>query len=321
MADMSGLRGAALLQRGREDLSTTVAGPTGTGGECSLSTRFQVSSISKQFTAAAVLLLADRGLLSVDDPVSRWIDCCPVSWAPITLHHLLSNSSGLAHWHGVPGLDLSQPVSAREQVRIFAGFPLQSQPGERFRYSSPGWSLLGLVIEAAARQSYHQFVAREIFEPLGMTATFSGSPSGQPDVALGHRAGTPVPPWNLDDSSRGSGSIWSTVTDLARWDRALARGELLSRAAREAMFTAQVTAVDDDAGVHTEGYGYGWYIGHAAGGHRIFYHPGDNPGYLGLNAWFPDDDVRLVLLGNDEAIPAEQILHDLILMAFAQGMG
>jgi CubicO group peptidase (beta-lactamase class C family) len=231
-----------LLQRGSEDLLASAAGATGTGGECSLGTRFQVSSISKQFTAAAVLQLADRGVLSADDPVSRWVDGCPAAWEPITLHHLLSNSSGLAHWQGMPGLDLTKPVAGQEMLRIFTDFPLVSRPGERFSYSSPGWSLLGRVIEQAAGQPYGEFVTQEIFEPLGMTATFSGSPSGQPALALGHHDGRPVPSWELDVSCLGNGSIWSTVGDLARWDRALADGELLSRAAREAMLTVQVPA-------------------------------------------------------------------------------
>jgi CubicO group peptidase (beta-lactamase class C family) len=315
MADISGLRGTVLLQRGSEDLVASAAGATGSGGGCSLGTRFQISSISKQFTAVAVLLLADRGVLSVDDPVSRWLDGCPAAWKPITVHHLLSHSSGLVHWRGVPGLDLTKPVVGDEMLRIFADFPLLSPPGERFSYSSPGWVLLGLIIEQAAGLAYGEFVAREIFEPLGMTATFSGNSDGQPDLAAGHHGGRPVPSWDLDASCLGTGSIWSTVGDLAGWDRALARGELLSRAAREAMLTAQVPAAGDGAGIHAEGYGYGWYTGHAAG-HRIFYHSGDNPGYLGFNAWFPDHGVRLAVLSNDETTPLEQILHDLIRTAF-----
>jgi CubicO group peptidase (beta-lactamase class C family) len=103
MVDISGLRGAVLLQRGNEDLVASAAGATGSGGGCSLGTRFQVSSMSKQFTAAAVLLLADRGVLSVDDPVSRWLDGCPAAWKPITVHHLLSIPAGWPTGAGCPG--------------------------------------------------------------------------------------------------------------------------------------------------------------------------------------------------------------------------
>jgi CubicO group peptidase (beta-lactamase class C family) len=149
-----------------------------------------------------------------------------------------------------------------------------------------------------------------------MTATFNGSPCGQPDLAAGHHDGVAVPSWELDVTGTGTGSIWSTAGDLARWDRALATGEILSDSARQAMFTAQVPAEEDDGVVRAEGYGYGWYIGSAAGGRRFFYHPGDNPGYLAYNAWFPDDDVRLVMLSNEETIPVESLVHDLIRTAF-----
>ena len=94
-------------------------------------------------------------------------------------------------------------------------------------------------------------------------------------------------------SDLGTGSIWSTVGDLARWDRALASGEILSDAVRQAMFTVHTPTGDDDGVIRTEGYGYGWFIGTAAGGRRVFYHPGDQPGFRSLNACFPDDGVRL----------------------------
>jgi CubicO group peptidase (beta-lactamase class C family) len=313
MMHAGSLHGTVLLQRGSEDLVAVAGGPTGSDpdSDCTLRTRFQISSISKQFTAAAVLLLADRGVLSVDDPVRRWLDGCPLAWEAVTLHHLLSHSGGLAHWHDLPELDLTKPVTTSELLGRLTDAPLLSPPGERFSYSSPGFVLLARIVEHAAGQSYGTFVAREIFAPLGMTSTFNGSPGGEPDLAAGHRDGVAVPSWDLDTASVGTGSIWSTAGDLARWDRSLAKGEVLSDTARQAMFTAHVPASDDDPVIRTEGYGYGWFIG-AAGGRRLFYHAGDNPGYLGFNAWFPDDDVRLIMLSNEEVIPAESLVHDLI---------
>jgi CubicO group peptidase (beta-lactamase class C family) len=312
------LRGVALLQRGAEDLVAVAGGLTGTspGTGCTLGTRFQIASVTKQFTAAAVLLLADRGVLSVDDPVRRWLSDCPAAWDPITIHHLLSNSAGLVHWPGLAGLDVTRPVAAGEKLRIFAAAPLLSQPGERYSYSSPGYVLLAHIIERAARQPYSAFLAREIFEPLGMTSTFNGNPEDQPGLAAGHQDGAAVPSFDLDTLGLGTGSTWSTVGDLARWDRAVAGGEILSAAAREAMFTVHAPVEDDDGVVRTEGYGYGWFIGSAAGGRRIFYHPGDNPGYRSINAWFPDDDVRLAVLSNEGATDPGAIAHDLIRTAF-----
>jgi hypothetical protein len=93
----------------------------------------------------------------------------------------------------------------------------------------------------------------------------------------------------------------------------------LPAATRQAALTAQVAVGDGDDVLRTDGYGYGWYVGTVAGGHRVFYHPGDNPGYLAFNAWFPDDDVFLVALSNDEASPLERVVRDLIDRAFPSG--
>jgi CubicO group peptidase (beta-lactamase class C family) len=312
------LRGVALLKRGDQDLAAVARGTTGTSPDagCTLDTRFQVASVTKQFTAAAVLLLADRGVLSADDPVSRWLDDCPPAWDAVTVHHLLSHSAGLAHWDGLPGVDVTKPVATAEKLRAYAAAPLLGPPGERFAYSSPGYVLLAHVIERATGQSYSAFLAEEIFRPLGMTATFDGNPTGQAGLAVGHQDGQPVASFDLDTLGLGTGSIWSTARDLARWDRAVVGGQILSAAAWEAAFTVQAPVQDDDGLVRTEGYGYGWFIATAAGGRRLFYHPGDNPGFRSINAVFPDDDVCLAVLSNEGATILDPIAHEMIRTAF-----
>jgi CubicO group peptidase (beta-lactamase class C family) len=190
-------------------------------------------------------------------------------------------------------------------------------PGERFSYSSPGYVLLGHVIERAAGEPYDAFLSREIFEPLGMTETFSGNPGDQPRLAAGRHDGTIVPSFELDTVGLGTGSIWSTAGDLVRWDRALADGKIPSEAARQAMFTVHIPTEDDTASlIRTEGYGYGWFIGSAPGGRRIYYHPGDNPGYRSINAWFPDDGVRLAVLSNEDTTRLDPTVDDFIRTAF-----
>lgn len=320
MTDSGTVHGAILLQRGSDDLVAVASGLAGSdpGTGATLSTRFQIASVTKQFTAAAVLLLADRGILSVHDPVRRWLGDCPPAWDRVSLHHLLSHCAGLVHWPGLPGVEATRPVATSEKLRIFAAAPLLSQPGEKFAYSSPGYVLLAHIIEAAAGQPYGAFLAREIFEPLGMTATFDGSPRGQSGLAAGFKDSVPVPSLDLATLGLGTASIWSTVADLARWDRALASGDILSPAAREAMFTVQVPVEDDDGLVRTEGYGYGWFIG-SASGRRLYYHPGDNPGYRSINAWFPDDDVRLIVLSNQDRTQLDPVVHSLIATAFPAG--
>ena len=297
------MRGAALLQRGAEDLVAVAGGTTGSepDADCTLGTRFQVASVSKQFTAAAVLLLADRGVLSVEDPVCDWLDGCPAAWEPITVHHLLSHTSGLVHWYRLPGLDQTRPMAASELVARFASVPLLGRPGGRFSYSSPGFVLLGAHRGAGRRAPYRTFLAREIFQPLGLTATFSGNPGGEPGLAAGRqarrggaflRAGYREPGhWEHLVHGRGSRPVGPRPRQRRDPVRRRPAGHVHGPRARR----------DDDGVIRTEGYGYGWYIGTASGGRRIFYHPGDQPGFRSLNAWFPDDDVRLAVLSNEAA--------------------
>jgi CubicO group peptidase (beta-lactamase class C family) len=122
--------------------------------------------------------------------------------------------------------------------------------------------------------------------------------------------------FELDTVGMGAGDVWSTAGDLARWDEALAAGEILAEASRQAMMTVHAPVDDDDGLVRTEGYGYGWYLGRAPGGRRVIYHPGDNAGFVSVNAWFPQDEVRLVVLSNEETTDRQAIIHQAIALAF-----
>jgi CubicO group peptidase (beta-lactamase class C family) len=313
------LRGAVLLQRGAEDLLAAAGGTTGTApdADCTLSTRFQIASVSKQFTAAAILLLADRGRLSVDDAVHRWLDGCPPGWNSMTIGHLLSHTAGLVHWLNLPGLDLTRPIAADEELRFFADAPLLGPPGQRFSYSSPGYVLLAWIVERAADQSYDSFLGREIFEPLAMVASFAGNGDGEPELAAGHRAGTRVASsFELDTVGMGAGDVWSTVGDLARWDRAVASGRILAESSRRAMLSVQAPIDAPDGLIRTEGYGYGCFIGRDADGRRVIYHTGDNAGFVAVNVWFPDDDVRLAVVSNEETTDLMAIIRQAMATAF-----
>jgi CubicO group peptidase (beta-lactamase class C family) len=318
VASWDRLRGVILLQRDDTDLIAFASGTTGTDpdADCTLDTRFQIASVSKQFTATAVLLLAERGALSVDDPIGRWIGGCPASWDAITVHHLLTHTAGLAHWPDIPELDPAAPPDLEDELRLFAAARLLGAPGERFSYSSPGYVLLGSVVERAAGQPYASFLASEVFGPLGLESTFAGNPAGRPGLTVGHREGVPVSSFELTTVNVGTGDVWSTAPDLARWDRALASGEILSPASRQTMFTAHAAISDDDPLIRTGGYGYGWYVATLRGEHPLLYHTGDNPGFRSLNAWFPEDAVRLVLLSNEETTDLGPLLAELAAAAF-----
>jgi CubicO group peptidase (beta-lactamase class C family) len=176
--------------------------------------------------------------------------------------------------------------------------------------------LLAWIVERAADQPYASFLAREIFEPLGMVASFAGNGDGEPGLAAGHRAGIRVASFELDTVGMGAGDVWSTVADLARWDRALASGRILAESSRRAMLTVQAPIDAPDGLIRTEGYGYGWFIGRDSGGRRVMYHTGDNAGFVAVNAWFPDDDVRLAVVSNEETTDLMAIIRQAMATAF-----
>lgn len=296
-----GIPGVALVQRRGADLVRYTSGST--GGEpdaaITLGTRFQLASVSKQFTAAAVLVLLDRGLLSTEDRLVELLEGCPDAWDAVTVHHLLCHTAGLVHWKELPTLDLTAPCTHDALFRHFADVPLLHEPGERYAYSSPGYVLLAWIVERVSGVPYREFLARELFAPLGLTSTLAGNGARAADLAAPRNDGKAVASFELDVVGMGAGDLWSTVGDLARWDEALLGGQLLGDATCKAMFMVHARMEEEEvAGVRFEGYGYGWFLADV-GGHRLFFHTGDNAGFQSINAILPDDDARFMVLTND----------------------
>lgn len=193
-------------------------------------TLFHIGGLSKPFTAVGVLLLEAQGKLSVDDPLCTYVADCPDAWEVLTLHHLLTNSSGIANYPPTGGATPADLVaSVYEQ-------PLRFVPGDSWEISQTNYALLGLVIEQVSGQSYAEFLEEQIFTPLGMSATGVGdAPDG---TAVGY-AGTVIarPPTAAVAAANG---IYSTLDDLYRWDQALLNDTLLPEAQREKLFGAFV---------------------------------------------------------------------------------
>ena len=320
VAGVENLRGVAVLEVGADEVVCAVGGTTGADPdrECDAGTRFQVASVSKQFTAAAILLLVDRQVLGLNDQIDAWLVGCPPSWSGITIHHLLTHTAGLGHWWQVPGLDLTAAISANDELSMFKATPVVGKPGDRFAYSSPGYVLAARIVERAARQPYAAFLDDEIFGPVGMSSTFAGNPGPQSNLAYGHRDGKPTRSFELHTVNAGAGDVWSTAGDLLRWDRAVASGAVLSAASRHLMFTNHVLVRDQGAStvIRPEGYGYGWFLGRVdVPGHRALFHPGDNAGFVALNAWLPDDDIQLVVLSNEESTDLGPVVRAMLQMA------
>jgi CubicO group peptidase (beta-lactamase class C family) len=281
------------------------------GAVCSRETKFQLCSVSKQFAAAAVMLLVESGRLDLGEPVARWLSADSPQWRRVTLHHLLSHTAGIPHWREAPGLDPGEPMRTADRLEIIRATPLQFEPGAQWHYSSLGFLLAAFIVEQASGQSYQDFLAERILSPLGLAQTTVG---GAPHAAArGYRDGQPVVPFDLD-TMPGTGDIWSTATDLTRFTTALHGGELVAASSLQAMCTAHAASDDDDGGeprLITTGYGYGMRTGMFAG-HAAWYHTGDNPGYLSLACWIPDRSASIVILVNDEAASIRDLLRQLL---------
>ncbi len=269
--------------------------------------KFRIGSNTKQFTATAILQLQEAGKLSIDDPVSRYYPAAPASWARITIKDLLTHTSGIPSYTGIPGFfqgPARLPHTPEELIRLTQDKPLEFEPGTKFAYDNSGYILLGYIIEKVSGQPYADYVKGHIIGPLGMTSSgydFSGEII--PGRAKGYQPG-PLGGWRnadyLDMSvPYAAGSLYSTVDDLLKWDQALYAGRPLTAASLKAMFT--------DYGHH---YGFGWSIDQKWGHDRIWHNGGIN-GFVSSFQRYPKDGVTAVVLSNETAGAPDKLAADL----------
>lgn len=303
--------GGVLVARGDRVLFHQVYGyaDRGLGKPLALDSRFRLASVSKQFTAAAVLRLDDEGVLSVDDPVCRWVDPCPPAWAPVRLHHLLSHTSGIPDLMARPGWGLRRVTAAtpEELTEESARYGLQFPPGTRVRYDNAGYNLLGHVVQKASGLPLRDYLREAFFVPLGMADTgFEDDASG---VVMGYAnlAGGPTPQPNHNVSILfGAGALYSTLDDLLVWNRALHGGGLLGPDSYRRMIADHAPAdTPDERGRPRRDWGYGLFADSL--GRRVrpdfldrqIYHTGSWSGFRNLVAHQPDGDVTVIVLSNN----------------------
>jgi CubicO group peptidase (beta-lactamase class C family) len=257
-----------------------------------------IGSITKQFTGAAILKLEEGGRLKVTDPIGLYFKDVPSDKAGITLHHLLTHSSGFSDPEDVGDFD---PISLDDFVRKVFARPLLFAPGKGYEYANANFSLLGAIIEKLSGMSYEAFVRENLFLPCGMYETGYLLPHwGDGRLALGYRAGKlwgtilgrPMaadgPYWAL----RANGGIHSTVYDMLRWARALLEGRVLAPASMEKYWTPHVSEGGDSF------YGYGWSIQTGPGGVKIVTHNGGNGIFFADMAIVPDAKLVVFLMTN-----------------------
>jgi len=259
-------------------------------------TNYRLASISKQFTAAAILLLAEDGKLKLDDSVRRWLPSLPASDQGITIHHLLSHASGLIDYEDLMPPGTTRQLNDGDVLRMLSAETRSYfAPGTGYRYSNSGYVLLGLIVERASGQRLPDFLRRRIFKPLHMDHTLLREPDGpQPE----HRAygySEQDGRWvrtdqDLTSATRGDGGIYSSIDDLARWDAALYDSRLLKDASRHLAFAAQ-NHVTGEADV--DAYGYGWRI-HG----EVRWHSGESIGFRNVIVRWPKQRLTVILLSN-----------------------
>jgi CubicO group peptidase (beta-lactamase class C family) len=278
-------------------------------------TQFRIGSLTKQFTAAAILKLQEQGLLNVQDPVALYLPDYPHG-EQITIHQLLTHTAGIPNYERRPDLPqvVQAPIALDDLIATFSNQPLQFAPGQQYQYSSSGYVVLTKIIEIVTGRSYADYLESELLAPAGLVN--SGYDYLAPDLtnpAVGYQLTPGGPrPAILTDSSwpTGAGALYSTLEDLYRWDRALYTDAILSEASREAMFTPWA---DTRQGAD---YGYGWDIGNTAGRPSIV-HGGGIFGFASFMARFPQDDAVIIVLSNGIQMPPRHVAESLAQILFS----
>lgn len=264
--------------------------------QASPATNYRLASVTKQFTAAAILLLAEDGKLKLDDSIRRWLPSLPATAGEVTLRELLSHTGGLIDYEDLIPAGTTRQLDDNDVLRMLSATPKSYfAPGSAYRYSNSGYVLLGLVVEQASGESLPAFLQQRIFQPLHMDHTLMYVRGG-PEVshrAYGYSAENSV--WkrtdqDLTSATRGDGGIYSSIDDMARWDAALYDDRLLGDASRKLAFSphAKVTGEPYEAS-----YGFGWRI---TG--DTLWHSGESIGFRNVIVRWPQQHLTVILLSN-----------------------
>jgi len=254
--------------------------------------KFRLGSLTKQFTAASILLLQERGKLQVEDPISKYLPDAPAAWQKITIYNLLTHTSGIPNYTSFPDYASLQdkPATPTQIIARFRDKPLDFEPGSTFRYSNSGYVVLGYVIEKLSGQTYAKFLQQNIFTPLGMANTgVDDMAVVLPDRAQGYQqtpAGLAHAGFIDMTTPFSAGDLYSTTGDLLKWERALFGGKLL----KPSSLTAMTTPFKAD-------YAFG-LLALTQHGHKLITHNGGIDGFATSLNFYPDDKLIVIVLGN-----------------------
>ncbi len=267
-------------------------------------TKFRLGSVTKQFTAASILLLEERGKLKTDDLVKKYVPDAPEAWDKITIYHLLTHTSGIPSFTSFPEYPdfEKKPATPEELVKRFKDKALEFEPGSQFKYSNSGYLLLGYLIDKISGEKYPQFLQENIFVPLGMADSgydLNGS-------VIAHRAAGYTPEPNGEIRNTGyidmtipysAGALYSTTRDLLKWECGLYGGKVLRAESLKKMTMP-----------FKENYGCGLFISNA-GSHKKIDHGGGIEGFNTEVAYYPDDRLAVIVLANLNGRAPEEIAN------------
>ena len=288
LTDMArnGFGGTVLIAEGDDVVLNKGFGLSREGIRCTASTVFDIGSITKQFTATAILRLEEEGLVSVNDSISKYFDHVPEDKARITIHHLLTHTAGLLHSYGE-----DYEIAFRDETlkKMFEQ-PLKFQPGTAYSYSNGGYSVLAALIERVTGRSFEEYLRSTFFDPLGMRYTGYSLPEQLKVPVVMDKSRKDGPYWYL----YGNGGLLSTTGDLFRWHLALHGGEVLSELQKKRLF---IPYVKTDEG--TSFYGYGWFIDMTSRGTTLISHSGESG--EGINSdflYYKDEDILMIIFSD-----------------------
>lgn len=258
-------------------------------------TAFEIGSVSKQMTAAGIMLLVEDGKVNLDERISKYLPGTPEAWKDVTVRHLLTHSSGIKSYTSLTGFELSRRVKMEGFIEQLSPYPLEFTPGEKNIYSNSGFNLLAYIIQTQSGKPYMDFMRERIFRPLGMNKTTNRDPrniiplraEGYEWEDEGHRGRD----GSLTDLM-GAGSIVSTVTDLIKWNAALNGDTFLKPESKKQIWTQFVFNNGEKSP-----YGFGWRISDFRGQHLIG-HTGQTAGFGAANFRYTDAGINVIVLTN-----------------------
>ena len=270
-------------------------------------TVFQLQSITKTFTATAIMMLVEEGKVGLDDKIEKYLGTLPAAWSNVTVRHLLTHTSGIKDFINEPTVDLKKDITPEEVVQSLANLPLNFATGEKYSYSNTGYHLLGMIIHKITGKVWGEFLRERIFEPLKMADTRVIT---KWDDVPNHAAGYG---WNKDKLEPGKfiaptilayagGGVRSTVLDMAKWDAALYGHKILKRSSLNQMWTPATL----NNGSRTE-YGFGWSVDDYRGHFRVGHSGAHMTGFKTTITRFVHDKVTVIVLTNQRAANPESI--------------